>query len=101
MAYKVDIPPSVKQYFRGLSLSRTVVVKLFACIHSVIAETSDAYRADPANRPTPGQPYLLYQHVIMDEDRPLHLFDFIVSDAHAAYGVLGIVYAEHTAGGVL
>ena len=99
MPYSVEIPPSVKAYLRDLpGLSRTARVKLAAYVHGFIRETTDDYRNDPVNRSEAGPPYLRYQCALLDnEDGRVHLFDFIVKDA-SAYGVLQLVYVEHTPG---
>jgi hypothetical protein len=100
VAYTVQFADSVKAYFRETvqGLSRSARVRLFAQAIVALADYGDVFRKDPSLRLGEGSPHFRFELVVWDTegDGRIHSFLFIVSDAAAQYGVLQVVYAEHT-----
>ena len=101
MAYKLEFQPQVKLFFRSLTgLSRQGRIRLFANLHASLANVSDAFRHDPANRTAPGSSRFVFLLLMRDTagGGRIHQFRFIVDDAAAPYGILRLVKAAHRAG---
>ncbi len=100
MAYTVQFADAVKTYFREKvpSLARSVRVRLFAQVVGDLADHGEVFRNDPSRCLGEGSPHFRYELIVWDVegDGRVHSFRFIVSDAAAPYGVLQVVYAEHT-----
>jgi hypothetical protein len=100
VAYTVQFADTVKAYFRDKvpGLPRSARVRLFAQAIADLADHGDVFRNDPARRLGEGSPHFRYELVVWDVegDGRVHSFLFIVSDAAAQYGILQVVYAEHT-----
>ena len=94
MAYKLHYEDRAKADLRGVSLSRTARVRLYANLHADLSGISDGFRANPSNRLPAPSPYFVYRLILQDGGR-LHTFVFHVDDSGAVYGVLSIVYVEH------
>ncbi len=100
MAYTIQFADAVKAYFREklTGLSRSARVRLFAQTIDNLANHGDEFRDNPSSRLQEGSPYFRFELIIADVegDGRIHSFLFIVSDAAAQYGILQVVYAEHT-----
>jgi hypothetical protein len=99
VAYELEIPDGVLAYLEDLPLSDAAKEKVFAALDD-ISNLSDAFRADPDNRLSPGSPCLWYRHLLHDRegDGCVHCLEFVVEDGSAQYGILRIRYAEHRPG---
>ena len=97
MAYLVHITDADRAYLAGLPLSETAKERIEDFIDYGIAQVDDAVRNDPTNRTQPDGRYLLRDLLLLDKwgDGQLHRILFVISDEHAAAGVLVIVYVEH------
>jgi hypothetical protein len=100
VAYTIQFADAVKTYFREklTGLSRSASVKLFAQAIGNLADHGDEFRSNPSLRLHEGSPHFRFELIVADVegDGRIHSFLFIVSDAAAQYGVLQIVYVEHT-----
>ena len=94
MAYSLQFAGPVRRYLSGLGLTRAELVRLYTNLHAQLAIVPDAFRADPANRLTPGGPQFLWTLAMSADDGRLLAFRFIVDDSPALYGVLRLVYAD-------
>ena len=93
MRYKLDIRPREKEYLRLVDvLTREGRNRLFAGLNGV-AEVSDAFRADPLNRPNADSPFFFYTYLFQDGDR-VRCLTLAVDDSAAVYGVLSIDYVD-------
>jgi hypothetical protein len=97
LSFHVDIPDAERAYLDSLPLSPEAHARINLFVEQVIANVSDEFRLDPANRPYPGSPYFLVRHLIWDRwgDRRTHTVDFHVRDDGATFGVLLIVFIDH------
>ncbi len=101
MAYKREILPPVKAFFRTVSgISRPAPIRVFVNLHASLANVSDAYRNDSDNRPDAGSSQFVFASLLRDTDGDgrIHEFRFTVDHAAAEYGVLRIIEAEHSSG---
>jgi hypothetical protein len=83
-----------------LRVSREGRIKVFANVHAGLANLTDEYRNDHANRVAAGTSFLWYRILLRDTDgdSKLHSVELVVDDSAAAYGILRVVYGEHKAG---
>jgi hypothetical protein len=97
LAYLVNISDSDQAYLEGLSLSDTAKGRLDDFIDYAIANVDDFFRNDPANRPSPNSPFFQVDFLILDSwgDGLYHKITFVVSEEHAALGVLLIIFVDH------
>jgi hypothetical protein len=92
--YRLEYRESARTYLRDLrDLTREGRVKVNAVIIERAAEATDAFRADPDNRPSPDSPFFHFTHFFDDAGRTRMLY-VAVDDTTAAFGVLRVVYAE-------
>lgn len=84
-------------YLEGLSLSDEAKGRLDDFISYAIANVDDSVRNDPANRPFPNASIFQLAFLILDGwgDGRYHKITFVISDEHAAVGVLLIVFVDH------
>ncbi len=94
MAYSIQFTGPVRRYLSGLRLTRNELVKLYTNLHAQLAIVPDAFRADPANRLTPGGPEFVWTLIMPADDGRVFVFRFIVDDSAAQYGLLQLVYAD-------
>lgn len=97
MAYLVNLEEREQAYLDGLPLSEQAKARLDDFIDYAIANVKDSFRNDPANRPRPDSHFFQIVFFIRDMwgDRLYHKVTFVVSDEHAAAGVLLIVFVDH------
>jgi hypothetical protein len=98
--FQLQISDAEQAYLDALPLSPEARKRLDQFIDQGIASVSDKFRLDPANRPNPSGPFFVAQLILLDlwGDGRLHLLDFHVRDDTAPFGVLSIVYIDHTQG---
>ena len=89
MGYKVDVGAQNRQRLRNFSLSREGHVKVWAYIHLDVANVSDAFRADAANRNPADASSFIMQWIFLDRSRA-RMVEFVINDSAAVYGVLTI-----------
>ena len=98
MAYHLDIAKKERAYLDNLPLSQAARTAIDNFIEAAIAQVSDEFRNDPANRPFPDRPYFRRSLVFMDVDaqgtRSFHTVRFTVNDDGARFGVLLIVWVD-------
>ncbi len=97
MAYSVYISDRDQAYLNGLPLSTTARGRLGDFVEYAIANVVDSFRNDPANRLQPNSPIFQVEFVLLNAggDDRFHKIRFLVSDEHAANGVLAIVFVDH------
>jgi hypothetical protein len=87
--YTLDVPPVVRTYLAGLSLSRQGRIGLALAL-SDLRDIPDAFRLDPLNR---SGPHFAFLRVFRDAGR-LRLLRLMVDDSPAVFSVLRVVYAD-------
>jgi hypothetical protein len=97
LPYQLDIPDTERAYLDSLLLSPEAKESINRFVEQSIADISDEFRLDPANRPKPQSPYFLIRYILLDlwGDRRLHAIDFSIRDDKAQFGVLLIVFIDH------
>ena len=97
MPYFLQITDRDQAYLATLPLSDTAKESVEDFIHYGIAEVTDAFRSDPANRTQPDTRYFYRDLVLFDAsgDRKYHQIVFFINDEHAASGVLTIAFIDH------
>ena len=97
MPFHIHIPDAEQAYLDGLPLSPEAKERVNRFVEGVIANISDQFRLDPANRADPSKPYFRIRQVIVDiwGDGSEHSIDFHVRDDKVAFGVLLIVFIDH------
>jgi hypothetical protein len=97
LAYQVHISDADRAYLDSLPLSDEAKERVEDFIDYAIANVTDAFRQDPANRTQPGAPYFQTQLLLFDKwgDGHYHAVNFVVDDRPAPFGVLLIVYVDH------
>ena len=99
MGYHVHLTDDVLTYLYTLPLSTQAKKRLDDCIDYAIAKVDDAFRMDPANRPSANHPCFMRDFIIADAgadgEITAHKITFVVSDARAAVGVLQVVFVDH------
>lgn len=97
MAYHVYVTDRDQAYLESLPLSEAAKGKLDQFIEYALANVTDSFRTDPDNRPQLGARFFQADFILLDSqgDGRYHKITFMVSDEHAASGVLLIVYVDH------
>jgi hypothetical protein len=97
LAYHIHIEDRDQAYLDGLALSEEAKKRVDDCIDYAIANVSDSFRNDPANRPFLNFAVFKLDFILLDfwGDGRVHKLTFHVSDEHAAAGVLLIVFVDH------
>lgn len=97
VAFQVDITDADRAYLDSLPLSSEAKVRVNRFVEQFIANVSDDFRLDPANRLVPDSPYFVVQHILLDQwgDGRVHTLDFHIRDDGAAFGVLLVAYVDH------
>jgi hypothetical protein len=101
VAYSLEEDPDVRQYLHDFEgLSREARIRLFTKYPQALRENADIYRSQAHRRLQPGSRFFQVSFVIQTEDDQqqvqVYRFRFVVDDWGAAYGVLRIVYVDHT-----
>jgi hypothetical protein len=93
LSYHVHTTDANRDYLDNLPLSDDAKGRVRDFVRYGIADVTDAVRNDPANRPYPGDPFFERRLLLLDlaGDGLVHGLRFVVSDEHAAVGVLVIV----------
>lgn len=95
MPYSLQYKMRVVEYLRDHEgLARADRIKLFAILDSDLREQGDFYVNDPERRIAVGPDCFWFDVVLMDEQRQLRRFRFVVNAAPAKYGVLRIEYVD-------
>ncbi len=97
MSYFVHISDRDQAYLDGLPLSDTAKERVDDFIDYAIANVNDSFRNDSANRPYPNDHFFQVEFLLLDSwgDGSYHRITFVISDEHAAAGVLLIVFVDH------
>ena len=97
MSFHVDIPDTERAYLDSLPLSAEAKERINRFVGRFIANVSDGFRLDPANRPNAAAPYFVVRYVLWDRwgDGHTHTVEFHVRDDNANFGVLLIVLIDH------
>lgn len=97
MAYLVHFDEREQAYLDFLPLSAEAKGRLDEFIDYAIANVMDSFRNDPANRPRPDSHFFQIEFFIRDiwGDGLYHKVTFVVSEEHAAAGVLLVVFVDH------
>jgi hypothetical protein len=97
LPYHIYISDREQAYLDSLPLSPEAKERINRFVEQFIAQVPDDFRLDNANRPIPGAPYFLVQHIILDiwGDGRIHAVDFHIRDDSAPVGVLLIVFVDH------
>jgi hypothetical protein len=96
--YHVHVEDADRAYIAAMPLSPQAIQRVEDFLATTIAGIPDAFRNDPANRPSgPSAPYFRAQQIILDVwgDGKVHVVDYIVNDSAAAHGVLILVHIAH------
>jgi hypothetical protein len=101
MAYSVEEDPAVREYLHHFGgLSREARIRLFTLYNRGLRDYGDVYRGQPHRRLRPGSRFFQVAFVIQDEDdqrqAKTYRFRFVVDDSGAQYGVLRVVFVDHT-----
>jgi hypothetical protein len=98
LAFHVHISDADRAYLDNLPLSDRAKERVEDFIDYAIANIDDASRADPANRVAPGHACFTRRLLLWDfwGDRRCHVIDFVVDDANSPFGVLLVVFVEHS-----
>jgi hypothetical protein len=93
--FSLEYRESVREYLRNLPLTREGRVRLYALLIERIAEVSDSFRSDSANRVGP-KSALFHTRLIFADSGHTWRIRVVVDDSTAAYGVLRVVFIECT-----
>jgi len=101
MAYSLEEDPAVSEYLRvSFGLSREARNRLFTSYNRLLRDYADVYRGQAHRRIQPGSRFFQVAIVIQDEAEMGRVrtcrFRFVVDDSGARYGVLRVVYVDHT-----
>jgi hypothetical protein len=82
----------------GLPLSDQAKGRLRDFLDTVVCTVSDDYRAQADVRPAPGSTRFFMWFLLHDVwgDEQMHNVRLVPDDANAAFGVLLLLYADHT-----
>jgi hypothetical protein len=98
MAYSVQTMPLVRDYLRSLpGLSREARLRLFVGYFDLVANHADEHLAQSPL--TPGSSCFRFDYHLLDGETA-HSFVFVVEAAAARYGVMQVVYVEHSTGSI-
>jgi hypothetical protein len=88
LPFHIHIPDAEQAYLDNLPLSPEAKEQVDRFVAGVIANISDQFRLDPANRPDPSKPYFMIREVLVDiwGDSSEHRIDFHIRDDKAGFG---------------
>lgn len=101
MAYWLEEDPAVRDYLHNFGgLSRQGRIRLFTSYNRGLRDYGDIYLGELHRRLQSGSRFFQVAFIIQDEDEQgrarTYRFRFVVDDSGAAYGVLRVVYVDHT-----
>ena len=99
MCYEIRMTTEDEDYLNNLPLSNEGRGVVGRFLHERIANVSDEFRLNPANRPGPANaPF--FERELLFRDRwgngNLYTVHFVLDDIAAAYGVLLLVWVDLT-----
>jgi hypothetical protein len=97
----VEQDPTVRDYLHNFTgLSREARIRLFTLYNTGLRDYGDVYRNQPHRRLQTDSRFFQVAFVIQDEDEQhrvrTYRFRFVVDDSGAQYGVLRVVYVDHS-----
>ncbi len=96
MAFTIQIADAVEAYVRDFEgLSEVARQGIVANLLARLGEDGDHYRSDPSLRVDRESFYFWFHLRLLDAATgQVHRFRFLVSDEHAVFGILAVVYAD-------